>query len=125
MSLGESLVRGAAGGLAGGVASFVAGKMLAPYAWEMIKSGASQGKDLAASALKTTAVALGAFTLAGVGYGAACWIHNKTALTGGRFDLVLQGYNEKTVETVHKYAPTATFAASCAPLAYMAVRLFI
>lgn len=121
MSLGEALVRGAVGG----IGSFVVGKLLAPFAWDALKSSASHGKELAATALKATSVTMGAFALAGAGYTSACWIHKKTDLTRDGFDLITAGYNERTVERLHRYVPTLTFAASLAPLAYIAVRLVI
>lgn len=121
MSLGESLLRGAAGG----AASFIVGKIMAPYIWEAGKTGLTAGADLAKSALKTTGVALGAFMMAGAGYGAACWIAKKTDTSGDGFDLITQGYNPSTVENLHRYVPAATFITSLTPLAYITVRLFI
>ncbi|MCE5295219.1 MAG: hypothetical protein LLF94_11505 [Chlamydiales bacterium] len=119
-ALGESVVKGAAGGLA----SFVAGKLIAPYAWSLVESTASHGKELATSALKASGVAAAAFAVAGAGYGAACWVSKRTDTTRTEgYDLILAGYKPETVENLHRYVPTATFVTSLAPLAYLAVRL--
>ena len=121
MSLGESLLRGAAGG----AASFIVGKMVAPYLWKASKTGISASADFAKSALKTSGIALGACMFAGAGYSAACWIAKKTDTSGEGYDLIIKGYNPATVESLHRYVPTATFLTSLTPLIYLTVRVFI
>lgn len=117
MSLGESLLRGAAGG----AASFIVGKMLAPYLWEAGKTGITAGTEVAKSALKATGIALAAFTLVGTGCGVAYWAYNKTSPSGGAFDMEIDGWNGQTIVQLHRWAPGATIITSIA-LASLTVR---
>lgn len=118
-ALGEAVIKGAAGG----IASFVAGKLIAPYAWNLVESTATHGKELATSALKASGVAAAAFAIAGAGYGAACWAHKRTDTQREGFDLIIAGHKPETVENLHRYVPALTFAASLTPLAYLTIRL--
>jgi hypothetical protein len=109
-----------------GTGSLIATRVLGPYVLEAASSYLSPVASAAGTALKTTALFAGATGLAAGGYGAACYISKKTDLTQDGFDLLInKGWSEAKIERLHKFVPALTFAASCAPLAYLAVRLFV
>ena len=117
-----------------GTGSLIATRVLGPYVLDAASSYLSPGVSAAAgaassaigTALKTTALFTAAAGLATGGYIAACYISKKTDLSQDGYDLLIdRGWSEAKVESLHKFVPALTFAASCAPLAYLTVRLFV
>lgn len=107
----------------GGVASYAASKILAPYAWDSAKSYMYGGAQIVGSALKTTAVAAGALAFATAGCTAAYWVHKKTdAINGDAFELSIKGWSDNSIKNLHTYVPPLIATASIS-LAYLGIRL--
>lgn len=102
-----------------GAGLIVATGVVGPYAWDRSKPYLASAASAALTVAKTTALIGGALAVAGGGYVAARHLSHKTSVTGGRFDLVCTGWNEKTLERIHAIGPPVIQALSLLPLAYL------